>query len=81
MVILVKLLNLHPRFNFSVMAVTRLKRKDRRNKARAANRVKRIKQLSRKPVIRNLEQTDVEASTLKAAEPVAEEVAASEEEE
>ena len=39
------------------MAVTRLKRKDRRNKARAANRVKRIKQLSRKPVIKKLEET------------------------
>ena len=37
------------------MAVTRLKRKDRRNKARAANRVKRIKQLSRQPVIKKLD--------------------------
>ena len=38
------------------MAVTRLKRKDRRNKAKAANRNKRIKQLTRRPVIKNLEE-------------------------
>lgn len=55
MVIYPEVLNLHPRITNSVMAVTRLKRKDRRNKARATNRIKRIKQLSRKPVIKNLE--------------------------
>ena len=38
------------------MAVTRLKRKDRRNKARAANRINRIKQLTRQPVIKKLEE-------------------------
>ena len=38
------------------MAVTRLKRKDRRNKARAANRKRRIQQLTRKPVIKKLEE-------------------------
>ncbi len=43
------------------MAVTRLKRKDRRNKARAANRIKRIKQLSRQPVIKKLD-TDQEVT-------------------
>jgi len=40
------------------MAVTRLKRKDRRNKARAHNRIKRIKQLSRRPVIRKMDTED-----------------------
>jgi len=56
------------------MGVTRLKRKDRRNKAKAANRIKRIKQLSRRPVIKKLEVT---------TEPIAvqEEVVASPEEE
>ena len=39
------------------LGVTRLKRKDRRNKAKAANRIKRIKQLSRRPVIKKLEAT------------------------
>ena len=39
------------------MGVTRLKRKDRRNKAKAANRIKRLKQLSRRPVIKKLETT------------------------
>ncbi|MDH3709529.1 MAG: hypothetical protein OER04_06555 [Cyclobacteriaceae bacterium] len=37
------------------MAVTRLKRKDRRNKARAHNRIRRMKQLTQRPVIRNME--------------------------
>jgi hypothetical protein len=41
------------------MAVTRLKRKDRKNKARAANRVNRIKQLSRKPVIKKLDTDQI----------------------
>jgi len=42
------------------MAVTRLKRKDRRNKAVAKNKVARIQQLCSKPVIKNV---DVEAIT------------------
>lgn len=42
------------------MAVTRLKRKDRRNKAVAKNKVARIQQLNSKPVIKNV---DVEAIT------------------
>jgi len=45
-------------FNNSVMAVTRLKRKVRRNKARAANRINRLKQLTRKPVIKKLDTED-----------------------
>lgn len=40
------------------MAVTRLERKVRKNRARAVNRQTRIKQLSRKPTIK---QVDVEA--------------------
>ena len=50
----------HPTFKPlpTAMAVTRLKRKDRRNAATATNRVERIKQLTRKPVIKNI---DIEA--------------------
>lgn len=40
------------------MAVTRLKRKDRKNKAVAKNKVSRIQHLNSKPVIKNV---DVEA--------------------
>lgn len=40
------------------MAVTKLERKDRKNKARAVNRQTYIKQLSKKPVIKKV---DVEA--------------------
>lgn len=40
------------------MAVTRLERKGRRNRARANNKVARIKQLSWKPTIKNV---DIEA--------------------
>ncbi|RDC62601.1 hypothetical protein [Adhaeribacter pallidiroseus] len=40
------------------MAITRLKRKDRKNKARANNRQRIIKQLLATPVIKNV---DVEA--------------------
>ena len=48
------------RFNFKIrkMAVTRLKRKDRKNKARANNKQRVIKQLLATPVIKNV---DVEA--------------------
>jgi len=56
------------------MAVTRLKRKDRRNKARAANRNKRIKQLTRRPVIKNLDEDQAVVAS-------SEEVSASQEEE
>lgn len=40
------------------MTVTRLKRKDRKNKARANNKQRRIKQLLATPVIKNV---DIEA--------------------
>jgi hypothetical protein len=40
------------------MAVTRLKRKEKRNRAKANNRVQAIKQLSKKPIIKNV---DIEA--------------------
>ncbi len=50
------------------MAVTRLKRKDRRNKARAHNRVKRIKQLTSRPVIRKMEGSDAPVAEVAAQE-------------
>ena len=56
------------------MAVTRLKRKDRRNKARAHNRIKRMKQLNRRPVIKRLDDGGAKVVAAK------EEVAAQEEE-
>jgi CRISPR/Cas system Type II protein with McrA/HNH and RuvC-like nuclease domain len=56
------------------MAVTRLKRKDRRNKARAANRIKRMKQLTKQPVIKNLEESP--ASSTATSESKQTEVAA-----
>jgi hypothetical protein len=40
------------------MAVTRLKRKEKRNRAKANNRIDRIKQLTAKPIIKNV---DIEA--------------------
>ncbi|WP_347156940.1 hypothetical protein [Pontibacter chitinilyticus] len=43
------------------MGVTRLKRKDRRNKARANNRVARIKQLLLTPVIKNVDMDELRA--------------------
>lgn len=49
------------------MAVTRLKRKDRRNKSRAANRINRIKQLTRKPVIKKLDDEELAAATPQSA--------------
>ncbi len=44
------------------MAVTRLKRKDRANKATANNRVKRIKQLTYVPPIKNVDVEAIKAS-------------------
>lgn len=41
--------------NLKAMGVTRLKRKDRRNKAKANARVKRIKQLTLTPVIKKVD--------------------------
>lgn len=44
------------------MGVSALKRKDRKNKARANNAVSRIKQLLRKPEIRNVDVEAIKAS-------------------
>lgn len=63
------------------MAVTRLKRKDRRNKARAHNRLKRIKQLTRRPVIKRLETEEQPAQVAAPAAAAAEETTADQEEE
>ena len=62
------------------MAVTRLKRKVRRNKARAKNRINRIKQLTRKPVIKKLDGEEQPVAAQK-PEKKAAAVSASEEEE
>lgn len=43
------------------MAVTRLKRKDRKNKAVANNRIERVKQLLRVPVIANVDPEELKA--------------------
>ena len=43
------------------MAVTRLKRKDRKNKARANNKQAVIKQLLRTPVIKNVDVEELKA--------------------
>lgn len=56
------------------MGVTRLKRKARRNKQRAADRVNKIKQLSAVPVIANVDKEELKASfetTTKAEKPKA----------
>ena len=54
------------------MGVTRLKRKDRRNKSKANNRVSRIKQLIAKPVIKNVDVEEIKASFAKADTKTAE---------
>ena len=46
------------RLTDNTMAVTRLKRKEKRNRAKANNRVQAIKQLTQKPIIKNV---DIEA--------------------
>lgn len=48
--------------NFKAMAVTRLKRKDRRNKAVANARVNRIKQLTLTPVIKKVDVEELKKS-------------------
>jgi len=48
------------------MGVTRLKRKDLRNKSKANNRVARIKQLTATPVIKNVDVEAIKASFTKA---------------
>ncbi|MCJ8166612.1 hypothetical protein MKJ04_17335 [Pontibacter sp. E15-1] len=49
------------KLNIATMGVTRLKRKDRKNKARANNRVARIKQLLLTPVIKNVDMDELRA--------------------
>ena len=44
------------------MGVTELKRKARRNRAIATNKVNRIKQLLRKPTIKNVDVEAIKAS-------------------
>ncbi|NVJ45890.1 MAG: hypothetical protein HWE07_02150 [Cytophagia bacterium] len=50
------------------MGVTRLKRKGRRNKQRSAQRTNQIKQLTAKPVLKNVDKEELIAS-FKAEEP------------
>ena len=63
------------------MAITRLKRKDRKNKARANNRVERIKQLLSVPVIKNVDPEELKAQFSKSAkeEPKAKKASAKKE--
>ena len=49
------------KLNIATMGVTRLKRKDRKNKARANNKVARIKQLLITPVIKNVDMDELRA--------------------
>jgi hypothetical protein len=44
------------------MGVTELKRKDRKNKARANNKQQKIKQLLRRPDIKNVDVEAIKAS-------------------
>jgi hypothetical protein len=44
------------------MAVTRLKRKLKKNKIRAVKRLERIKQLTKKPIIKNLDIEEIKKS-------------------
>ncbi|MFD1185059.1 hypothetical protein [Pontibacter rugosus] len=62
------------------MGVTRLKRKDRKNKARANNKVARIKQLLLTPVIKNVDMDELRAQFGEAPKnkPATEETAAAE---
>jgi hypothetical protein len=53
------------------MAVTELKRKGRKNRARANNAVQRIKQLLRKPEIRNVDVEAIKASFAEKAQAAA----------
>ena len=65
------------RFNFKIrkMAITRLKRKDRKNKARANNRQRIIKQLLTTPVIKNVDVEALKAQFTNAAPAAATPVA------
>lgn len=54
------------KINISEMGVTRLHRKDRRNKSKAKNKIKAIRQLTAKPVIKNVDIEELKASFNKA---------------
>jgi hypothetical protein len=56
---------------YTPMAVTELKRKARKNRARANNAVERIKQLTRKPEIRNVDVEAIKASFAEKAQAAA----------
>ncbi|MFT6054657.1 MAG: hypothetical protein ACJAXX_002673 [Roseivirga sp.] len=66
------------------MAITRLKRKARRNKQRSAGRVLKIKQLTQTPVLVNVDKEELKASFAPVAQteeaPKAEQVEAKTEE-
>jgi hypothetical protein len=47
------------------MAVTQLKRKSRKNRAVAINKIEKIKQLSQKPEIRKVDVEEIKASFAK----------------
>ncbi|GAB3956244.1 hypothetical protein GCM10028805_45500 [Spirosoma harenae] len=47
---------------YTIMAVTELKRKARRNRAVANNKTAAIKQLLRKPIIKNVDVEAIKAS-------------------
>ena len=49
------------KINYTIMG-TELKRKDRKNKARANNKIARIKQLLRRPEIKNVDVEAIKAS-------------------
>lgn len=51
--------------NLNYMAVTRLKRKDRRNKAVANNKTAAIKQLLQRPEIRKVDIEEIKKSFAK----------------
>lgn len=53
-----------PSFNlyYTVMAITELKRKGRKNRAVANNKTNAIKQLLRRPIIRNVDVDAIKAS-------------------
>lgn len=49
------------KYNYTIMG-TELKRKDRRNKARANNKIAKIKELLRKPEVKNVDVEAIKAS-------------------
>jgi hypothetical protein len=49
------------KYNYTIMG-TELKRKDRKNKARANNKIQKIKQLLTRPEIKNVDVEAIKAS-------------------